>query len=475
MRSKVSSGDLITKKSYALPALFSVTIALLGLFFYTSLRNNLLSPIWIFFVLYITAYLLYVYAAARVVPAAANNYNWITPFVIWTGIIYRLILLHSPPSLSTDIYRYIWDGRLTTHGINPFRWSPFDPRLASLRDWRIWVPMEYKAYQTVYMSISQACFALCYAIFGSSIIGFKLIYTLFDIGNMLLLRKLLKKLEQPDWKVVWYAWCPLPIIEIALSGHQDVCGVFLLIATFILFASPRRRLSAITLAAAVLTKGFPLLLIPLLSRKAGWRYGVLCVIALIALGFPQILETKAFLHGMQQYLMNVEVNGSVHALIDYILSGFVVKHLKIANIITDLIIIGFVLGMVRKPIGSMQEVMRRTLIIVCSCLMVVPSLFPWYLVWLIPIAACVRSRPSTSIIVLVGTVVMSYTFYFTHQTYWWSAWVEYLPFYIILTWEWANGYWSSVDEPVSARLGAARTFDPVFDTGMESKFTPADA
>jgi hypothetical protein len=327
--------------------------------------------------------------------------------------------------------------------------------------------MEYKPYQTVYMSVSQLIFALGSLFFGSSITGFKFIYTMFDIGNVFLLYKLLVRLKQPAWKVVWYAWCPLPIIEIALSGHQDVCGVFFLLATFLLFTKSRVRLSALTLAASVLTKGFPLLLIPLFSRMAGWRYAVLAVAALICLGVPQILEAHAFLHGMQQYLTNVEVNGSVHALLDHWLQNYTPKHLQIANNITDLIIIGFVAGMVRTPIKTIPELMRRSLIIICSCLMVVPTLFPWYLVWLIPFTACVNKKPSAAIIVLVGTSVLNYSFYLTHQTLWWSAWLEYVPFYSLLLYEWRKGYWSSV---VSVDdLGAAeifRSLDPPKEPGL---------
>jgi len=469
--SKQPSNGLI----YSTIVLITLSIALLGIFEYASLRDNLLSPVWIYFFLYLSAYVVYVYASYRVVGVVAAKLPWIPLFIVVTGIVYRLLLLHSPPSLSTDIYRYIWDGRLTDHGINPFRWSPNDPRLSSLRDSNIWIPMEYKPYQTVYMSISQAIFAIGGLLFGSNIVGFKCIYTLFDVGVILLLWRLLVILKQPAWKVVWYAWCPLPIFEVALSGHQDVCGVFFFLATFVLFASDRIRISSITLAAAVLTKGFPLLLIPLFARKAGWRYGVLAIVSLIVLAVPQILEARAFLHGMQQYLMNVEVNGSIHALIDNYLVNYTTKHLAVANQVTDIIIVAFVLAMIATPIKSLEELMRRTLIIVCSCLLVVPTLFPWYLVWLIPFAACVGKQPSKAVIVLIGTVVLSYSFYFDHQTYWWSAWLEYVPFYVILFWEWSSGYWRSADFVTSSTSETGGSTGRPFEAGMDTALAPADA
>ena len=45
----------------------------------------------------------------------------------------RALLLFAPPH-STDIYRYIWDGRVQADGINPYRYVPADPALAHLRD-----------------------------------------------------------------------------------------------------------------------------------------------------------------------------------------------------------------------------------------------------------------------------------------------------------------------------------------------------
>ena len=36
----------------------------------------------------------------------------------------RLVLLFSEPSLSSDIYRYVWDGRVQAAGINPYAHAP---------------------------------------------------------------------------------------------------------------------------------------------------------------------------------------------------------------------------------------------------------------------------------------------------------------------------------------------------------------
>ena len=50
------------------------------------------------------------------------------------AVAMRLALLFVEPYLSSDIYRYIWDGRVQAAGINPYRYLPADEALRGLRD-----------------------------------------------------------------------------------------------------------------------------------------------------------------------------------------------------------------------------------------------------------------------------------------------------------------------------------------------------
>ena len=54
-------------------------------------------------------------------------------YLLGFGIVMRAMLLFAPPH-SSDVYRYVWDGRVQAHGINPYRYIPADPALARLRD-----------------------------------------------------------------------------------------------------------------------------------------------------------------------------------------------------------------------------------------------------------------------------------------------------------------------------------------------------
>jgi alpha-1,6-mannosyltransferase len=73
------------------------------------------------------------------------------------GALFRLIPVPlDPPRLSTDIYRYIWDGRLQGAGINPYLYVPVDPKLAGLRDDSIYPNINRKEYaHTIYPPVAQ--------------------------------------------------------------------------------------------------------------------------------------------------------------------------------------------------------------------------------------------------------------------------------------------------------------------------------
>ena len=60
------------------------------------------------------------------------------PRTIWlvlgVAVAMRVLTLTAPPVLSSDLYRYVWDGRVQLAGINPYRYLPVADELAFLRD-----------------------------------------------------------------------------------------------------------------------------------------------------------------------------------------------------------------------------------------------------------------------------------------------------------------------------------------------------
>ena len=90
-------------------------------------------------------------------PAMAASFS---PSIILVAVILRIVALATPPNfLSTDVYRYVWDGRVQGAGINPYLHVPSDPALASLRDEAIY-PHINRLYTapTIYPPFAQMVF-----------------------------------------------------------------------------------------------------------------------------------------------------------------------------------------------------------------------------------------------------------------------------------------------------------------------------
>ena len=80
--------------------------------------------------------------------------------VLAVAVAARLALLPAAPSLSGDLYRYVWEGRVIVHGGNPYRENPDDPRLAPLRDRIIHPNINHRDLATIYPPLAEAGFAL---------------------------------------------------------------------------------------------------------------------------------------------------------------------------------------------------------------------------------------------------------------------------------------------------------------------------
>src|SRR6266850_746404 len=108
-------------------------------------------------------YLLALGLAARV---KREDGKTLVPEILLFALLFRLFLVPmetSLSSLSTDIYRYIWDGRVQVAGkMNPYLYPPADKHLAPLRDQQIYPYVNRKKARTVYPAGAQILFRTLY-------------------------------------------------------------------------------------------------------------------------------------------------------------------------------------------------------------------------------------------------------------------------------------------------------------------------
>ena len=195
------------------------------------------------------------------------------PLILTVAILCRLVALFPDPFLSSDVYRYVWDGIVQHHHINPFRYVPGDPALAALRQpyQDIYSEINRREYaHTIYPPIAQMIFYVITWI-SPTVTFMKFAMVLFEgltlYGLVLMLRELGLRREC----TLLYAWFPMLIWEFSGSGHVD--AIILAFLTFAILFRYRRQpvLTGLFLGMAVLTKFYPLVLFPAFYQRGDWK------------------------------------------------------------------------------------------------------------------------------------------------------------------------------------------------------------
>src|SRR5262249_16882582 len=122
------------------------------------------------------------------------------------ALIFRLLLLSTEPRISTDLYRYLWDGRVQMAGINPYRSAPEDEALRSLRGDAVYRWINRKEFPTIYPAGAQLIFWGAAALGLTTPARFKALLLLADFGAALLLLRLLDHCQVNRLRVLLYAW-----------------------------------------------------------------------------------------------------------------------------------------------------------------------------------------------------------------------------------------------------------------------------
>jgi hypothetical protein len=302
------------------------------------------------------------------------------------AILFRLSIVFSPPYLSDDIYRYIWDGRVQAAGINPYRYIPAAPELAHLRDDAIYPHINRRDYaHTIYPPVAQIVFLLTTRI-SESVTWMKLTMVFFEAIAVWAIAHLLISFGLARERILLYAWHPLVIWEFAGSGHADAIAIAFIALALLAWRRNAHLGAGAALACAALTKLFPLVLFPALLRQGRWKVSaafvatiVLAYLAYLSVGpvaalgsLPVYSSEQGLMTGKQYYLLNVArklfgINGSPFV---YICCGLLV-----------MAAIAFWV-LLRKP--RAQDKLEAPMALATGTTVLFAPHFSWYFTWLVP-------------------------------------------------------------------------------------------
>ena len=207
--------------------------------------------------------------------------------VLGAAALMRIPLLLEEPYLSSDMYRYVWDGRVQRAGINPYLYVPAAPELAHLRDTAIYPHINRADYApTIYQPAAQLIFRAITAV-SDSVIGMKLGLLAFEALAIAAMIAVLRHLALPVTTIAAYAWHPLPVWEIAGNGHVDAALLGLMLSCLVIYLRGRTLTAGAAAAVTVLVKPTALLLFPVFWKPWDWKLPalLLAVCALLYLPF----------------------------------------------------------------------------------------------------------------------------------------------------------------------------------------------
>ena len=188
---------------------------------------------------FIITFALYAYAVWLILRSQPSFTTRQLILIFAFGIAFRAVLVFSQPELSSDMYRYVWDGRVQANGINPYLYPPAAPEVAHLRDEAIWPMINRKESVTGYPAVAELAFAIHWRVWPDNVHWFQVRMVTGDLMAGALLLVLLRALGQNPSAVLIYLWSPLVIVETAHSAHVDGLILPLLVGAWLARAKDR--------------------------------------------------------------------------------------------------------------------------------------------------------------------------------------------------------------------------------------------
>lgn len=332
-----------------------------------------------------------------------HNSGWPVWLIMAIALLIRLFFVVRPPELSDDIYRFLWDGLQLLSGNNPYSRPPADAAASTTALQEIRELINHPQLVTIYGPAAQFFFAFAF-MFGGKVAGFKAALILVDLACCYMLCRLLHRLQMPASRSVLYAWHPLPVLEIAGSGHIDGVGLFFLLAALLCFVETKDALrpkispwaAGLLCAGSFLVKLFPALFLPgfiLLRPREKWRFSAAFALGLLLLSLPFLPDIINGLRTLKIYTANWEFSSFCFRTLRSWLNSALLARFILGAVFIIAAARLYLLFQQKKHTGNENEaqaMLKTFYVLAMLYLLLTPTLHPWYglyLVIFLPFAA----------------------------------------------------------------------------------------
>ena len=355
----------------------------------------------------------YFLASWLILRARPARSTWL--LVLGFALMFRMVGLGTNAYLSTDLYRYVWDGRVQDAHINPYRYIPANKNLAFLRDgdhqrpatpprWNKGDPDEDKG-DVIYQNINRKTYAktvyppaaeviyLAVTRISESVTCIRITMIAFEGLAIWGLARLLGTFGLPAQRVLLYAWHPLIVWEFSGGGHVDAIMIAFVVWTLLLCRLNRPFATGVMFALAVLTKLYPVILAPALYRRWSWAWRLSAAFAAtVVLGYAPYVATYN-LHGSLGFLPRYTNEEGLQSGDRFFLLTLLPEHglekFGVSAYVLFVTLVGVALAAAsgwavwRKESDELSY-LRRCLCLATIFVVVLSSGYDWYYTWLVP-------------------------------------------------------------------------------------------
>lgn len=368
----------------------------------------------------------------------------------WWFIIPRIVFLFSIPSLSDDVYRFIWDGKLSNININPYLYLPSDSKSFIPANYlnsfeTLFKSLNSPNYYSVYPPINQGVFfIISSAVFKttiSSIIALRLILISFDLATIVVINKICFSLGFSGSKtkkiLTTYALNPLILLEISANLHFEGMMLFFIFVTVYFLVNTKPYLAAICLGLAINCKLVPLIFLPSLIKTLGIKKGLsFClVVFLLNITLFSVLWDEQILHNigssLSLYFQNFEFNASIYFILRKL--GFLIVEYNLISIIGKVSAVLVLLLIVKISFKNFLLI-DKWILSLFVYLSFATTVHPWYIIPLFGLSLFGNFKFP---LVWTCTIFLSYLSYteFGVNENSFVLLLEYVPVFVLAYWE----------------------------------------
>lgn len=370
--------------------------------------NDLLKNTQNFLLVFGTVYLVYFLLVFTLTKAKTFDLKIILSVFAISAFLFLLM----PTNLSTDIYRYIWDGWLLSAGHNPYFYTPNTPPNQSFTNIEFFKIMDHKEKHPPYPPLAELIFLVSYyAYYFLGLLGAKLVFVFPIFALFTLTYKLIQKNL-----FALLLLNPVLLLEVFYSGHIDSYLVLFFFLAFLFFNSKRYLLSALFLGFSILIKIFPVIFLPVFAAvllkkkqvKTSLLFGLVTALVVITGYVPFITNSLFPITNLSTWVKSQEFNAGIYRLLYESLSEVVSNPHEIAKMLSLILLLGITIFALFK-----KFTVQTILIVTIFYFSLIPSHYPWYSLFLIPLVFYLASQDKNNNYIYAMVVLQ----FLLHLTY----------------------------------------------------------